>query len=117
VWVGFAGYSQERLRRETKECDGMWVVRQKAGLARVLWWRVKHRDLGWVGKSGKVEVKCGIAGGRMVRAVAWIFLLGRALLPDFYGEENGCACKIYGRCTAFCGEIFTATDRRLKGVW
>ena len=54
--VGFAGYSQERLRRETKECDGMWVVRQKAGLARVLWGRVKHRVVGWVGKSGKVEV-------------------------------------------------------------
>ena len=95
----------------------MWVVRQKAGLARVLWGRVKHRVVGWVGKSGKVEVKCGIAGGRMGRAVEWIFLLGRVFLPDFDGEEDGWICKIDGRCAVFYGEIFTATDRRLKGVW
>jgi len=53
----------------------------------------------------------------MGRAVEWIFLLGRVFLPDFDGEEDGWICKIDGRCAVFYGEIFTATDRRLKGLW
>ena len=91
---GFAGYSQWKLREGSKECDGMWVVRQKGGLARVLWGRVKHRVAGWVGKSGKVEVECGIADGRTVRHGGEIFWLGSAFLLDFDGERHGSPGRI-----------------------